>query len=397
MRTIFRGAVVLLVAIAMVFSTVAIADTQVEKPAELYTINEGSGYGAIGDVVWDNGMNYDGLLAAQEPSSPENLDAYPADDFHFEEDTFVCDVHWIGGYYNGDPEEWDWCILFYKDRGDGEAPGDRFAGEFCYAWDEINKEELEPGYWEMWVDLPENILFEACVKYWISIWAVGDHFPQSGWGYHADPVTMHEAVLKSDWFGVPDWTPLSQLIGTEADMAFQLTTKEPCDPCIDVEKYVLDLNGEWVDADTEDEAVDLPICTDAKFKIVIHNCGDVDLIDIKVADKMHDSLKYRSADPEPGEYYYEPPFHYMNWYFPGPLKPCETIEIIITAHVEGPDCSIDFNYVLVSALGCGNEVRDDDYAYVHAYKTGRNINTPLMNLLELLANQFPIIKVLFGI
>ena len=59
----------------------------------------------------------------------------------------------------------------------------------------------------------------------------------------------------------------------------------------------------------------------------------------------------------------------MLWYFPGPLDPCNTIEIYITAHVEGPHCSVDFNYVEVQAFSeCDPYyVYDWDYAYVHAY------------------------------
>ena len=147
---ILKGAGVLLIVAALIFSSVAIANTKTNQP-NLNTTHDGSGQGARGDIVWDNGMDYEGLLAAQEPSSPANLDAYPADDFIFDEDTEVCDVHWIGGYWNGDPQEWDWCILFYYDRGDGAAPGNPYIGKFCYTWGEINKEELEPGYWEMWV------------------------------------------------------------------------------------------------------------------------------------------------------------------------------------------------------------------------------------------------------
>jgi hypothetical protein len=394
MRKILKGAVVLLIAIVMVFSTVAIADTQTkETTPEINTVDSGSATGARGDIVWDNGMNYDGLLAAQEPSSPENLDAYPADDFHFEEDTEVCDVHWIGGYWNGDPQEWDWCILFYYDRGDGEAPGNVYAGKYCYSWDEIGKEELEPSRWEMWVDLPENIWFPACYKFWISIWAVGDHFPQSGWGYHEDPIIMHEAVLKSDWFGVPDWTDTSQLLGYPVDMCFQLTTKGPCEPSIDVEKYVWDeKNGEWVDADTQTEALNVPKCSKLSYKIVIHNDGTEPLYDIIVRDKMHDSLKFISSDPE-GEVYYEPPYWYIEWYFQGPLMPCDIIEIYITAHVEGEVCSYDENYVLVEAYGCGQTVRDDDYAWIHIKTDSKFFNSPLLNFLQSHPNMFPLLQI----
>ncbi len=238
-KNIWKEAGVLLIASFLVMTTVVTADTETfEIESSIVTnvtaINKFIGeISPIGDVVWDNGMEYEGLLAAQEPSSPANLDGYPADDFIFDVDTEVCDVHWIGGYYGGDPEPWDWCILFYYDRGDGNAPGNVFLGKFCYAWDEINKEELGNGYYEMWVDLPENYVFPGDTKFWISIWAVGDHFPQSGWGYHQDPITLHEAVFKSDWWNISDWTDTSLLLGYPIDMCFQLTTKGEPIPDLD--------------------------------------------------------------------------------------------------------------------------------------------------------------------
>ena len=90
-----RGAVVLLIAIAMVFSTIAIADTQIKQnQINLNKIDNDSIEGARGDIVWDNDMSYDSMHIAQYDSSIP-LDSYPADDFHFTEDTEVSDVHWV--------------------------------------------------------------------------------------------------------------------------------------------------------------------------------------------------------------------------------------------------------------------------------------------------------------
>jgi len=379
----------------MIFSSVAIANTEVkEDQIELSTTHQGTANGARGEIVWDNGMEWDGLCTSQYDSSYP-FESESADDFHFEEDTEVCDVHWIGGYWAGDPAEFDWCIRFYKDRGDGEAPGDLLE-EYCYVWADIEKEDLGNGYYEMWVDLPVNLMFYACQKYWISIQGVGFYPPQAGWGFHYDPIILHQAVLKSEYFGFPDWTDW-ELVNPEdpypRDMCFQLTTKPECEPSIDVEKYVWDSNNQaWVDADTESEALDVPICDDVQFKIVIHNDGNEPLYEIIVKDKMHDSLKFRSADPEPDEVYYEAPYWYMTWFFPGPLNPCDVIEIYITAHVEGPDCSIDFNYVLVEAYGCGETVVDDDFAYVHAVKKSKSANYQFFAWLESHPNMFPLLQ-----
>jgi hypothetical protein len=397
MRKKFLGAVVLLVALSMVFSSFALADTQIKQSnTEISTTNEGTAQGARGDVVWDNGMAYTGLLAAQEPVTTAGLDAYPADDFMFDVDTEVCDVHWVGGYYGGTPPwpEWPWCILFYYDRGDGLAPGNTYIGPFCYNWVDIDKTVLEEGYWTMSVDLPENYIFYGDTKYWISIWAVGDHFPQSGWGYHDDLITLHQAVFKSEHFGILDWTDLSLVIGTQADMCFQLTTKEePCEPGIDVEKQVQDKNGNWVDADDMATALDVAICTDIIFRIVIKNTGTCDLIDIVVKDIMHDSLKFISADPDPDHFEYIPPEYLIEWFFAGPLPPGATIEIYITAHVEGPECSYDYNKVDVTATCIhGVTVTDHDECWIHAVEKGRSINTPFLTWLQNHPNMFPLIQ-----
>jgi uncharacterized repeat protein (TIGR01451 family) len=341
-------------------------------------------------------MNYEGLLAAQYDSETP-LDAYPADDFHFEEDTEVSDVHWIGGYMNpAEYAEFDWCIGFFNDRGDGNAPGSAYAGPYCYNWADINWVELELGKYEMSVDLPESIIFPACYKFWITIYAIGTIPPQSAWGYHQDPINLHQAVFTSNYFGFPDWTDVEIIVGYPFDMCFQLTTA--CDPCIDVEKYVFDPNNqEWVDADDETSAIDLPVDEDITFKIVIHNCGDVELTNIHVYDVMHDSLEFIASDPEPDQFLYEEPFYYMYWFFPGPIYPCDIIELYITAKPVQPE-SYDFNYVEVTADGCGNQAFDFDYCWVHGTKVPKSFDMPfILRLFERFPNIFHILRQLLNI
>ena len=125
-----------------------------------------------------------------------------------------------------------------------------------------------------------------------------------------------------------------------------------------------------VDADIEDDALDLPICLDAEFRIDIHNDGCCPICDINVADIMNDSLEYINADPDPAGYEYYPPNYYIYWNFSGPLNPGETIVINITAHVVGPEGNIDSNYVEVAASSdCEpNYVTDEDYTFVHAFE-----------------------------
>jgi hypothetical protein len=128
--------------------------------------------------------------------------------------------------------------------------------------------------------------------------------------------------------------------------------------------------GELFDADTEGEAVDLQICTYFEYIITIHNDGVHPLYDIWVYDEMDDSIEFLYAEPEPDDWYYDPDTgkYYINWYFPGPLFPCETITITIYAHVVGPACEPDENYVYVE--GHNDDippfmVTDEDSAWVH--------------------------------
>jgi len=235
-RNILKGAIVLFIVAAMVFSSVAIANTQEkETHLTLNTTSEGAGQSARGTIVWDNGMDYIGLAAAQDDTSIP-FDCFVADDFIFEEPTEVCDVHWIGGYWNPDPyAEFDWCISFYLDDGSGAFPigmpyNPSFAGPFCYSWGDITWEELEPGYYLMSVDLPDNIPFPAG-HYWISIWGAGDYPPQCGWGYH-DTYILTPAVWGSVYFGFPFWTPGYDVQGFDHDTCFQLTTKDEAIPAV---------------------------------------------------------------------------------------------------------------------------------------------------------------------
>jgi hypothetical protein len=395
MRKILRGAVVLLIAFAMLFSTVALADTQTKQDQITLTSGEssGEGAGARGTVVWDNGMNYDNLGASQEDTNYP-LTAEIADDFHFEEDTEVCDVHWVGGYWNDDVNynqvHWPWKITFYYDDGSGERPGNLYLGPFTFDNTEYTETLLEDNpppdesvYYEFSVDLPENYIFPACHKFWIVIQGVGFFPPQSGFGMHQDPITLHEAVFRCELLGFPDWTDSIEAFGASYDACFQLTTKQQCEPGIDVEKEVWDeKNGVWVDADTESEALDIDICTNARFRITIKNIGNCPLFNLVVKDKMHDSLEFISSDPE-GEWWYEEPFYYIEWYFPGPFNPGDAIVIYVTAHVSGEECSIDFNYVSVEAhCEHGTVVRDDDWCYVHCYKPSKEFSSPILQFIE---------------
>jgi hypothetical protein len=172
-----------------------------------------------GEVVWDNGMEAVNLLASHQCSA---YDALVADDFHFEEDTDVADMHWVGGYWNGVTAPFPWVITFYEDDGTGTSPGDVFAGPFEFPDDKIKKVDLGDQYFEFSVLLPEVLHFTGCEKYWVSAHGAGEFPPQSGFGAH-DHAILNEVNFLSVYFGYPTWTQGSTVFGVMYDAAFQLT------------------------------------------------------------------------------------------------------------------------------------------------------------------------------
>ena len=413
MRYFLKGAFVLLIAIAMVFSSVAIAANT--KEASKFVTGENT---IITNIDNDN----------KEKSEDMNRVIIFQDDFESYED-FVLDFPpWT--QYDGDGsgtygmtdydfpnEHYTGSYIIFNPSGCTppvpDAPphsGEKFVACFNAVLPAINDD---------WLFTPQLSSTQyGEVSFWARAYTDAynlDRFEVGVSTTDTDPSSFNIISTPPYIEATVDWTEyVFDISAYSGDIyigihcvsndAFFLMIDDfivddgQCEPSIDVEKYVQDPNtGSWIDADTEHEAADFPICEDITFKIVIHNDGDVELYDIIVKDEMHDSLKYISADPEPDQFFYEPPIQYMEWFFPGPLHPCETIEIYIVAHVEGPECSYDFNHVMVEAVGCGTQVQDDDYCWIHAYKKGRDINTPLLNILEYLINQFPLLKTLFGL
>jgi hypothetical protein len=382
MKKILKGAVVLLIATTLVFSTVAIADTNEEQ----IQISE-AGIKSIKNVnsVTIVKPAFGPVIFSQPPSSPDSWHAHTSDfnlgwicvDDFWDITEPICDIHWWGlsliwddDWYACDPTGIQFEIVFYDAYYTpvctyaSVIPTPISTGQYYNGW--------ELFYWEYdldpccdldngWVSIQSIYSPNSCAFLWMNS-PTGNNNAQQNWGYIND------------------------------NLAFELTG-ETCNPSIDVEKYAWDeKNQKWVEADTQDEAQDIKICKDTTFLIEITNNGDVDLTDIYIRDKMHDSLKYIRGEPEPDEWYYAEPFYYINWFIPGPLPPGGIIKIYVYAHVEGPECSYDYNYVLVEANGCGTIVTDEDYAWVHAHDRAREFNTPILNFLRSHPNLFPLLQ-----
>jgi len=217
--------------VILVLAVVLIAATGERDPAISLTSGPSGGSGEFVPkgahdsraVVWDNGMWYIALGTAQIDAAVP-FESEPADDFMFDEDQSVNDVHWIGGYWNGPPDDgdFDWKVSFYADFGDGNKPGALIAS-WVFPNANVNETFIETMFYSYSVHLPMTLNFLAGTKYWIAIQGVGNYKPQSGWAYHQDQILMHECTFRSVYFGYPDWVNASEIWDAPTDLCFQLT------------------------------------------------------------------------------------------------------------------------------------------------------------------------------
>jgi hypothetical protein len=246
-RNMLKETIVLLIATVMIFSSggvVATTNNQKVTPGTVDASFENSRRSSGNeDLVWDNVVgvhgSLGGVIAAQDDGAGYN--ATPADDFMFSTVQHVNSVFWQGGYFACETAHgmkdynWDWRITFWADRGDGNAPGSGlYQWMFPNAtiqrrfWYNYTRPDNGRQYWvaNYTVQLPENVLFEANTKYWISIQGLGE-IPQSCWSRHNESVggiLLHQAVYKCAYSGYPDWVNLSVIFPDHLphDLNYQL-------------------------------------------------------------------------------------------------------------------------------------------------------------------------------
>ena len=185
-------------------------------------------------VVWNNGMNYDGLGVSQWDEL-KDFDFYSADDFRFGEDTVICGARFICGYKakNYQQASFEWAFQIYRDCGNGKAPGNPITEVIIRSQDMLNPILIEDTgkeiYYEFMVNFSEPIMLSAGEKYWGSAWSIGAIPPKAGFAYHYDPINLHQAVGKSVFMGYPSWQNLELIseIVDPVDGCFQLLTSSP--------------------------------------------------------------------------------------------------------------------------------------------------------------------------
>ena len=335
--------------------------------------------------------------------STAGLAQYPwvsiADDWQCSETGYIKDIHFWGSWFGDIVGEIDHFVIGIaanippeqNPNGAWSCPGETFIEWGIYDWIERGPYEGNQGwywsydednpwypndhhlYWQYNVFLDEEDWFwqEEGVIYWLFISAIVEENPreQPLWGWKSTTEDLHfmdDAVW--GYWGELYWLPLYYPTGMTMDLAFVITGGEHvCNPSINVKKYVKHPeSGEWIDAPTENDALDIKIGSTVEFKITMENDGEPPLTLLEVEDTMEYSLLFISAEPPPDT-------HGMKWEDLGDIQPGETKEIIIQAKLVGEHCHTYYQKVTVTAA-CACDEPDCDcppqikeyYAYVHA-------------------------------
>jgi len=347
-----------------------------------------------------------------------------ADDWQCPESGWIKDIHFWGSWYRDIVGIIDYFVIGIAENIPEDPPQNPYSkpGETLVEWeihDWIERgpytgdqgwywsylPQWEPDdhqlYWQYNVFLDEEDWFwqEEGEIYWLFISAIVKAEPvdQPLWGWKSTYEDLHfmDDAVWGRWYELY-WIPLTYPSGLTMDLAFVVTAGMECNPSIDVLKHVKNpKTGEWVDASSPGDAVDIKIGEIAEFKIVLTNDGEPPLDGIVVNDTMEGGLEYISATPPPSST--DP----LQWKDLEPLEAGETQEIIVRAKVVGEHCNYYYQKVWGYALcACGEPGCNcppqyyEYYAYIHAYEKARSVNRPIFNFLENYQNLFPILWLL---
>jgi hypothetical protein len=173
--------------------------------------------------LWDNFV-LTWKVGYHSQNDPEQFDSYVADDFLFETETEVNWVYWQIWYGWVPPRDYhyNYSITFFEDDGTGTSPGAIYKGPYAIADEDIDKSRpyvnlsFPDNTWICGATslLPEPVVFNADTKYWITIYSVGPISPYTYFSLHNESqggIRLHEAKVRSDHWGYPNWTSLSEI------------------------------------------------------------------------------------------------------------------------------------------------------------------------------------------
>ena len=217
----------------LVVASFAWAGTTIDSPVATGNTTQETEWDPAKEVIvkWVQLPDLAGSAVSSEWCDDIALITDLADDFFCEDGDPVVALEWWSTHYNcganPPPSPIDFFIVrFYTD-----VPGPPFShpgivlyDEAVYAWTEeytTGGDMFSQFYYS--AELPVPFLQEAGNIYWIQIQAVHTRTDYCQWGWAQclpEYQWNDQAVLKSDYFGVPDWTPLDGLLGYWFEPAF---------------------------------------------------------------------------------------------------------------------------------------------------------------------------------
>ncbi|MHC1625290.1 MAG: Ig-like domain-containing protein [Methermicoccaceae archaeon] len=261
-------------------------------------------------------------------------------------------------------------------------------------WDELNKEWVEA----LTVDVGGEVMFEIWVHnnggYDLDNITVTDKLPEclsyvTGSAEPSEPAVQGNKLVWSFQGPLPychaitirfNATAVSERVNVNKvnvtadtiegnvsdDDTATVTVIQGGQPSVEVEKKASKDNGV-----TWEKEVNVTVGGKVRFRIMVHNNGDLDLTNILVTDVLPECLQYAdNATP------YEPQINnnQLTWSFDGPLPHCETITIEFDAQVVSEGENI--NNVSVSADTEEGSVTDSDTAVVYGVPGGPDTTPP---------------------
>jgi hypothetical protein len=174
-------------------------------------------------IIWDNGPGDGGTSLSSQLALDYPFDSQCADDFMFDVDSLVTDVHWWGTWWNGAGSfSTDFNIYFYltdPNTGYPELDGSGNPAPIAtYNFYGVPDNGLNGAEYDVVLDEP--FAAEAGVHYWIGIQAEEGFYEYGQWGWTATNTgpQLTECVQGFPLLGIPYWTDTDY-----GDLAYYLT------------------------------------------------------------------------------------------------------------------------------------------------------------------------------
>lgn len=365
-KSIKKEAVFLVILLFILSSYTTLANTNEITIKSFESSSVNNYQGNRGHIAYDNGLDYESMASSQEGWT---FASHIADDFQFNDPVEISRIKWIGGYWGEDYQTADttWHVSFFQGWGPspvGESVWNpSHAGPIHLYPNDIDRVLLHDTgnqiYYEMTCDFanPQSVQFNAGEDYWVCIFADIERPPDAGWAYHRS-TNFYPALWGSNSMGIPYWTPGTDVLGFDFDMAFQLfeSSSEVC----------CDGTFNWPDVPTGSTVT-------GTFRV--SNCGEPNtLLDWEVAEY-----------PSWGSDWTFSPDHGID------LTPENGWKTVVVSAIAPPNKNKEF----IGTIKIRNEDYPDDYCEIPVTLTTPRNRGISVYFFEYLSTQFPLLKKLF--